>query len=812
MGNHVGAMGLSWRLGWMRWRTGERRGALAIVLIVGISGGVVLAAIAGARRTDTAFGRMLTATAAEDVLISPSANTGLDRFYDEIRELPGVVATAEMVGYNLAPTQENREVTFQGAFCGVDGALLHEVGRPVLLAGRTPDPSESREILVNKSFADGYDLRVGSTIPMQASTAGPDSGVTSTVTSFTVTGIARFPGEVVPVSANDAAPNFYVTPAYHRELGRPEFLAFSGLMVRLTKAADPRTFAAAAEDVAARHPETGGQLFIQIQQTRNQTVARAIHPQAVALQGFAALAAVLGLLVATQAIARRMRAEADRTLVLRALGATRSVLIGEALAWVTASAVVAALVAGGVAILLSPLMPIGPARLAEPQPGFELHAAVLGFGALLIVTATVVGAVWPAWRAAQAATTPVSASVRPSRVAIAGARLGATLALVTGLRFALEGARSRLSTPTRGAIVGISVAVLALSATAVFATNVERLVTDPRLFGQTWDVSIDGQFNALDSETLAEVAAHDPSLEAYAGGIYGEIKIDGVPVPAVGLDPMKDDVFPTLLSGRAPIGPDEIVLGAKTRRRLAVDERDGMIEIIANGEARRMRIVGTAVFPALGQGTFTPTALGDGAAVRASVLEPDAGGAYNFFLLRYASGADISAKAAALHDAAPSFGGDCEFVCVVHTSQQPGDITNFRRVRSTPIVLALLLVAVATGMMWHALAVSVAGRRRDIAILKAVGFTPRQVSASVAWQASTMLCAALVVGLLPGILAGRGAWTTIATALGVPAGATIPVGVLVVGIPAALVVGLVCAALPGRSAARCSASVALTAR
>lgn len=126
-------------------------------------------------------------------------------------------------------------------------------------------------------------------------------------------------------------------------------------------------------------------------------------------------------------------------------------------------------------------------------------------------------------------------------------------------------------------------------------------------------------------------------------------------------------------------------------------------------------------------------------------------------------------------------------------------------------MLALLLVAVAIGMMWHALVVSVAGRRRDIAILKAVGFTPCEVSASVAWQASTMLCSALAVGLLPGILAGRGAWATIATALGVPAGATIPVGALALGIPVALLVGLLCSALPGRSAARGAASVALAA-
>ena len=50
-----------------------------------------------------------------------------------------------------------------------------------------------------------------------------------------------------------------------------------------------------------------------------------------------------------------------------------------------------------------------------------------------------------------------------------------------------------------------------------------------------------------------------------------------------------------------------------------------------------MRVVGRAVFPKLGAGSFTPTNLGEGAATRAAVFaDPSAGrdGKYSFMLFR----------------------------------------------------------------------------------------------------------------------------------------------------------------------------------
>jgi hypothetical protein len=63
---------------WMRFRAELRArwtALLAVALLVGLAGGAALAEFAGARRTDTAFGRLVKKTAAWDVLVNPDLGT-----------------------------------------------------------------------------------------------------------------------------------------------------------------------------------------------------------------------------------------------------------------------------------------------------------------------------------------------------------------------------------------------------------------------------------------------------------------------------------------------------------------------------------------------------------------------------------------------------------------------------------------------------------------------------------------------------------------------------------------------------------------
>jgi ABC-type lipoprotein release transport system permease subunit len=89
-----------------------------------------------------------------------------------------------------------------------------------------------------------------------------------------------------------------------------------------------------------------------------------------------------------------------------------------------------------------------------------------------------------------------------------------------------------------------------------------------------------------------------------------------------------------------------------------------------------------------------------------------------------------------------------------------------------------------------------------LAILKTLGFVRRQVRAAVAWQATTLVTVALLVGVPVGIAVGRWVWTLFADELGVVAVPRVPLLAVALLIPCALVVANLVAAAPAAAAAR----------
>src|SRR5207253_9922784 len=77
----------------------------------------------------------------------------------------------------------------------------------------------------------------------------------------------------------------------------------------------------------------------------------------------------------------------------------------------------------------------------------------------------------------------------------------------------------------------------------------------------------------------------------------------------------------------------------------------------------------------------------------------------------------------------------------------PQDVSYLRNVRSLPRALAAFLVLLGLGAVGHVLTSAVRRRRRDLAVLRAIGFRPLQVAACVAWQALTVTLVALVIGI-----------------------------------------------------------------
>jgi len=129
--------------------------------------------------------------------------------------------------------------------------------------------------------------------------------------------------------------------------------------------------------------------------------------------------------------------------------------------------------------------------------------------------------------------------------------------------------------------------------------------------------------------------------------------------------------------------------------------------------------------------------------------------------------------------------------------------------RWVPAILSGVLALMALAMLGHTLVSAIRRRRRDLAILQTLGFTKREVSATVAWQASTLVMVSLAVGLPGGIVLGRWAWNTFAGQLGVIPVAVVPLSRVLLVAPVSLVVANLIALLPGRAATRAKPSVVL---
>ena len=126
-----------------------------------------------------------------------------------------------------------------------------------------------------------------------------------------------------------------------------------------------------------------------------------------------------------------------------------------------------------------------------------------------------------------------------------------------------------------------------------------------------------------------------------------------------------------------------------------------------------------------------------------------------------------------------------------------------------PLALALGLTAAAVLSLALTVLAAVRRRRRELGLLKALGMTRRQVRAIVAWQASTILIIAAVVGVPLGIAAGRWAWAAFANSLGVVTVTAVPVTALVLGVLALLAAGNLLAGFPAAVAARTRPAAAL---
>jgi ABC-type lipoprotein release transport system permease subunit len=812
---------------WYRFRAELRmrwRGWLALALIAGIAGGAVLALAAGARRSDTAYRRFLRAQDAYDVLVSLStANFGAppDEVFDpdEVARLPQV-AEAAPTGFFFVSL---------GAGVGVlvppDERIGTEINEFKMLEGRRPAADASTEVVVSFTLAEQHDLEVGSEIEvldprlLDALDQPPPPDVTAGEAvaghrardrvlaalpdnSFIVVGIEASPGEFPPQIEGTSRFLIHASPALYPL--RDDLAMFSDggdeLMVRLHRGArDTDAFLAELERLGL---DEG--VSVTIQRDLATGVDRSLHTQAVALRLLALLAAVAGALIVGQLLARLTFLESDDHPVLTALGMRRGERFALGLARAATIGLAAALVAVVVAVIVSPLFPTGLARTAEPEPGLDVDAAVLGLGALGLAMVVVLLATWPAWRAARPTTDTEPVPARPSTAGRMLARGGVPLSVSTGVRMALEPGRGHSSVPVRSSLAGVTLGVVTLVAAITFGASLAHLLATPALYGQTWDVQLTTYDELLPTMGLSRLKKDDRVEGIVVGNFRASFAVDDRRVDGVVFDTVAGDISPTILEGRRPRADDEIALGTRTLRSLGIDVGD-TVPVAPFATARDpvpMRVVGRAVFPVFGE----VGRLGDGVFVSKPgwerVLGEPLDPADTGLLLKLAAGANIDAVVGDLEEQI----GDTVYVI---GQGKPTDIVNFGRVEATPYLLGGILGALSVATLAHLLVSAVRRRRRELAILKTLGFVRGQVRSTVAWQATTLVVVALLVGVPLGVAIGRWAWMLFADGLGVVAVPRVPAIAIAVTVAGAILAANVIAAGPAQFAARTKPALVL---
>ena len=123
----------------------------------------------------------------------------------------------------------------------------------------------------------------------------------------------------------------------------------------------------------------------------------------------------------------------------------------------------------------------------------------------------------------------------------------------------------------------------------------------------------------------------------------------------------------------------------------------------------------------------------------------------------------------------------------------------------------MLLGTLALLTLVHALLVSVQSRRRDLAVLRALGANPSWIGRAVHWQASVLTAAPLVLGVPLGLIGGAVVFRAFANSIGAvpePATPLVAVGAIAVGLVA---IANLAAIVPARRARRLSTAELLRA-
>jgi predicted lysophospholipase L1 biosynthesis ABC-type transport system permease subunit len=279
------------------------------------------------------------------------------------------------------------------------------------------------------------------------------------------------------------------------------------------------------------------------------------------------------------------------------------------------------------------------------------------------------------------------------------------------------------------------------------------------------------------------------------------VQIDGVSTPTFGTTPERGDLLFLVLSGRAPRGDNEIAFAPQTMNDLGLHLGD---TVSVEGLPSPVRVVGKALVTETSHTAYDQSAWMSGDALQRALdaQPPGSSDVEDYLLVKWKPGADVAAAMQRFRKLKPDDG-------FAGRATLPSAVIELGRLRVLPLSLAIFFAFLAIATVAHALVTTVRRRRHDLAVMRSFGFTARQSRVAIAWQATLLAAAGVVVGVPLGIIVGRAIWRGLANSYPVVYVPPLALAVVLLVIPLAILVVNAIAVGPGRAAARIRPAEAL---
>ena len=746
----------------------QRGATTGLAVVIAIVCGIVLAIGAGAHRTSTAPDRYTKAFGAipDGLIIQLEEGAPRTREVAQLSAVSSVDAfTFLFAGLTRPGSSDGLDAAvFAGSFAG---------DKLRVVRGRAPDPRATDEFVGSKIFADKFGATIGERFDLltytQEEADSQKFGIeppTSPARPAVMVGIVDGPTALDDPTPLVMFPSALIEP--------PTFGISQTLMaVSLRSGFDLADLRAQLDDLP------GGQsMSLQQDQLITTTLRRAIDAQARGLWLVALVAGIAATAVLGQLVTRHIRLTAADRDRLAAIGFTRGQIFTELIGRAAVPILLGCGLACVIAVLPSDFFPTGFVRRLEPNPGTRIDAAVLILGAAIVVVGVL------AWTAAAVALDQRPAkAVRPSKLVERVATSTAHACAATGLRFAFTRKTGERGSTT-SAVLGVALVVGGLVAAAVFGSSLNRLVNTPDRYGSNYDYAVGDNGGTSIDESLTEALRSDPDVTGLTLYAYGAARVGEKTVQLVGMQPVRGNLVPKLSAGRAPTGDDEVALGLVTARALGVGVGDS-ITMVGATSTLPMHVTGIAVVSGFGP----VEGMGEGGVVTFAGLQ------------RLDDSRELTTAAIDIRNMDPETLTHLAAVvgvppdAIPEDGYRPAAIGNVARVRATPFVLAALLGGLAVLSVVHVMMTSLRKRRRDLAVLAALGADRGWIRRAVHWQATTFTILPVLTGIPLGIVAGRFVFVAFADSMGAVDEASTPL-VLLAAMGAALLVLANAAAVP----------------